>query len=790
MKRVLILILACCVASLTTADLVDDFESYDTGPVSTVVTDGSWLTDTTDDDAVIEVDPADVSNQVMSTVEAGGTGGAGQTGSYAVLDSTTSIPDGTTKTLFLRCRINTTTTDQAIGLTSVDAPTIHGAGDWNEFHACFRFTAGYIDVRDGGTWLTNLNDRALTLDTWYYLWFVVHNETGATTDYVELYVNSTGVDATEADKKYNTSNGDDTFGFRVQDAETLDRIYWRAQDGSEPIDKVYIDDVHISDGIDLSVPANLKPYSPNVIQGTPSGSDIPTTLQWKAGVDPDGIYAVNPAIVDQSVFIGTDLDPNLVYVGNTNADPGTDDPNSQYSFTGTLDRTYYWAVVEELTGYEQTFNPGDNISLVDPNNIIGSTWSYEAIKSSAIITGNPANARVFTTDPNAVFTVTFTSAINPVTAIWYKDDAAITPGGDVSVSTDPFASSTLTIDTPILSDEGKYYCILSTDAGSTEDDRQTATRLLVIKQTLAEYNFEQNLNDTGDIGAEPGKAAAQGKQVTLPDANELLATNVALTYVNDGIDGYAVHLDGTQYIDLDPNGYPKAGPLDTFGDVRGDGYEKQGFGRGMDEGSILCWIRPTTTGAIITNANGSDDTHFGLTSGSTNNIRHIVRGDNWDGSYQELGTTEGSLDMTDFSLQDGEWHMFAATWDDSGVRAYLNGEQVAGPSYSGFPEVYTPWERSNLIGASRSLSPGRWILNSLYTGDIDSLRIYNYVISAEDIAAEYETLNQVGVTPCLNHDFDGSDININNTVSSYCKIDLGDFALIAEKWLNNGFTAP
>jgi hypothetical protein len=384
-----------------------------------------------------------------------------------------------------------------------------------------------------------------------------------------------------------------------------------------------------------------------------------------------------------------------------------------------------------------------------------------------------------------VFTVTFTSLVNPVTATWYKNDVALTGSEtDVTVETAPYASSTMTIATPTLDDEAKYYCILSVNPDVTTDDVQTATRLLIIKKTLAQFDFEQNLADSSGNGAPTG----QGKSVAgLTEPNELQASNVTLTYDPDGIQGYAVHLNGEQFIDFGIEGYPKAGPLDTLGDARGEGYEKQGFGRGMEQGSLLCWIKPESTGAIYMNANNNtdpatDNTHFGLTTTSTNNARMIVRGSNWDDSYQELGTASGGLNMTDFSLQDTQWHMFAATWNDSGVRVYINGELLA-TNLAGVPEIYNAWERSNIVGASRT-SAARQILNTFLTGAIDSMRVYNYVISADAIATEYETLS--GNTPCANHSFDGSAYNFDNTASSYCKVDIVDFALFAAEWLKCG----
>lgn len=756
------------------AGLVDDFENYETGPVDAVTS--IWFSNTTDNDCIIGVDPADTSNQVISTNQIGE-----QTGTYCVLSSDQQIDTGTTKTLFVRFRTSTTGTDQSIGMTDLDTPAT-GGSDWGGFRPQIAVVNGAIGARQssGVTWLayknTSTTQIAVNANEWYNLWIVINHAAGT----YSLYLNQGSIKATEADRLVVVNTAAENFTYRVATTNPLDRIYWRAQNSADG-EIIYLDDINISAGADLSFPVNQRPYSPSVEQEAASGTSIPTTLKWKAGADPAGVYEVNPDIVDQYVFRsgGAATDPNLYYIGATGADPGLTDPNSQYAFTGQVDSIYYWKVVEAIDGYEQVFISGDSINLVDPNNIIGPTWSYESTKSAPQITQQPSDARVFTTDPSAAFNVQFTTAVNPVTASWYKDDMELADGvGDVSIDTDPYAYSTLTIATPTLADEGKYYCILSVQPG-TDDDIQSATRLLVIKKTLAQFDFEQNLDDTSGNGAPSGIV----KTVSPADPNEMLATVVASPSYVDGIQGQAISLDGTQFIDLGTEGYPKAGSLDTLGDARGPGYEKQGFGRGMEQGSILCWVKPASIGAVYVNANGNDNTHFGLTSATANQARMIVRGSNWDNSYQEIGTAAAGLNMTDFSLQDGRWHMFAATWNDSGVRVFINGEQVAVNS-AGVPEIYTAWERSNLVGASRSASPGRWILNSLYTGAIDSLRVYNYIVPNDEIAGEYETVS--GDTPCADHSFAGSLYNFDNTAPSYCKVDLADFALIARNWLASG----
>ena len=792
MKKAVHIMLFLALAFVTRAELVDDFESYAAGPVSTVVTDGSWLTDTTDPDAVIEADPADSSNKVMSTVEAGGTGGAGQTGSYAVLDSAASIPDGSTKTLFLRFRINTLTTDQAIGFTSIDAPTLHGAGDWNEFHACFRLTAGAIDVRDGGSWLTNLTNRTLTVDTWYNLWFVVNNADGTGSDTVQLYMNTTSADATEADCLL--SGAKDTFAFRVQDADTLDRIYWRAQDGSEAVDKVFIDDVHVSPGKDLSFPSSRNPYNP-VVEQTVNGSVINTTLRWKAGMDPDGNYEVNPNIVDQYLFMssGKLTDPNLFYVDTAGAPLSLSDPNSEYSLVQVYDKTYYWAVVEAIDGYahdgilRSALTPNvSTIDDVDPNNIIGSTWMYESVKSIPIVAagGQPVESRVFPFE-TAAFTCAFSSVSAP-TVTWYKyvdgvNDTKLTAGGDVAIALDdsaaPNYTATLDIATPVEgvdNDEGQYYCVLTVGEGESQQSVQSNSANLVVKRKLAEYLFEENLADTSGYGNN-----GQGKDVAgLAEPNSLLASNVTLPYV-EGIGGSGTHgvsLTTTQYVDFGTEAYPRAGDIGN------------GFGEGMDRGTILCWVKPIQAGTILLDYNNGSTTGFGLSVNTSPNARMDIRGEGPAQEYQSLGTSEGRPPMTSWTFFDGAWHMVAVTWTaGDSVTVYVDGEWVSSAA-GGSPYQYLPWQRGVLMGTSRT-SGNRDILASFLGGAFDNLRVYNYRFTQDEIAQEY--LDTTGKYPCVNHTFIGNEYNFDNGPSSYCKIDLADFAVFVQNWLADGlFVEP
>ncbi|MBP8606388.1 MAG: immunoglobulin domain-containing protein [Phycisphaerae bacterium] len=696
----------------------------------------------------------------------------GTRGIYRSLGDNRIPASDTATTVFMRVLAETANTDASFGLTDLAVPTLGGDGYpvFGDFEVQAALISGTLRARNAGT-IVNL--ATISVGTWYNIWLVVNNST----DTYSLYMTTGQTSA------MGTTPLASNFGFRNgAAANDLVTILAIGATKANP-ERVRIDDIHIMPGVNLTNPT-AGPYDPVVNQITPTA----IVLQWKAAPDPAGVYAVNPAIVDQYVFMstGNPADPNLYYIGATGADPGTDNPLSQYPASGTItvayDKTYYWAVVEAIEGYQQSFSPGASFKSVDPNNIIGGIWTYVSTKSQPIITVQPADVRVFTTDSAASFTVEFTSPVNPVTAAWYKNDVPLTAGGDISIVTDPHASSTLTIATPELADEGKYYCILSVQEG-TADDLQTATRMLVIKKELARFEFEENLADSSGNNAPAGLAKSVAH---LAEPNDAAAVIIEPVYV-DGIDGKAVYLSSRQYIDFGIDGYPKAGPLNTLGDIRGASYEKVGFGRGMDQGSILCWVKPQSNAVIYSNANAGDATHFALTTNGTTTARGIVRGNNYDDTAQNLGEASGSLQMTGFNLQDGKWHMFAATWLDSTIRVYLDGEQVA-TNTQGYTEKYLPWQRGNLLGASRTAA-NRAILNAadFLTGAVDKLRVYNYVIWPDEIAVEYQTLS--GRTPCANHSFDGYLYNLDNTELSYCRIDLADFAVMASNWLAAGLYA-
>ena len=776
MKKAVLFLLVAALASVCRAELVDDFDGYDISASTNVIDlDTSWESRESSD--LVDILDDGTGNQVLAF----GNNGFQNAAIPEIADTSTAT------TMFYRFYVNDENVDNSFGLSDMN-----GNGWFDNFEIQIAvIKSGTLDdglvsfrVRSGGG--LGAANVSINVGQWYNVWVVVDQ----TTDTYDVYLGQGTLAATAANIVA------DDYSFRNGTSDPLIAIKGLGYNSADHC--IYLDDMYIIDGLYMGY-APIKPYDPEVSLVS-AGGKVEATLSWKPSVDETGTYAVEPDITEEYLFLGDAID-NLLYV-RTVADPGTDPITISEIVTDLdFDKTYYWTVVDALSGFEAVLDGASTVSDADPNNnIVGPTWSFDSLISSAVINSQPSDTRAFVSDP-ATFVVDFYTAINPVVAAdWYKNGAKLTAGSGITMdftATAGDGQATLTIDSADMTDEGSYYCVLSTDASTIDDDVQTATRILVIKKLLAEYTFDNAadpLENTGEIAA---ATAAQMKTVTLADPNEMKALVIAPS-TGAGIVGSALYLASDdvkgEYVDLGTDSYPQAGPLDTIGDIRGVGYEKQGFGRGMDEGTILCWVKLESDGCVIANASNIDGTHFAVTTDGARNARIIVRGNNWDSGWQNLGEANGAYSyMTDFSINPAEgdeaqWHMFAATWSGQTARIFINGEQVA-TNTQGFTEVYTAWDFANLIGVSRQGQPNRHLLNAndFITGAIDELRIYNYEISSDVIANEYALTNELGVTPCMNQSFAGNIANIDNTVASYCVVDLYDLAALAANWLSDGF---
>lgn len=316
-----------------------------------------------------------------------------------------------------------------------------------------------------------------------------------------------------------------------------------------------------------------------------------------------------------------------------------------------------------------------------------------------------------------------------------------------------------------------FYCKIwnaaTVSGGGQHPDIYSDVVTCVVERKVAEYLFDGNLDDTSGSGV-------HGTGVGSP------------TFAPGVGGGSALSLNGVnQYVTLGNNGFPKAALVDAGG-----------IGGGLDMGSVVCWVKVNSVpggetyskvAAVLSswNLDGWPRTAFELAVESDldstyTNARALVLGETQQVSWVSWRPTW----VNNFNMAgDGQWHMIAATWAmDDIMRVYVDGSLIA-TSGDNLSSTFLPWVNGMLIGAAPQDTAGG--VYRYFDGLIDNLRVYNYVLTPEEIAQEY--YNLTGKPGCIYLDFSGNYFNVDNTGTSYCRVDLADFAAMAQNWLAEGF---
>lgn len=492
---------------------------------------------------------------------------------------------------------------------------------------------------------------------------------------------------------------------------------------------------------------------------------VDQVLSWNAPSDPN---------IASTLGYNVYLDPNEIDVTNGLSAILVSSSQSETSYDSVdflTDTTYYWRVdaINQLNDANSTIET-----------LPGYIWSFTTVPSAPQIAQQPSTVRAYVTDADAILTCSFTS-VSSATVQWYKDGQTLSSVGDVVIDTTNNGTAyttTLQILTPEVVDEGEYYCVINNG-----DELMSDSAWLIINRMLAQYDFDSSLVPA--IGSAADAPIGQGKTVDgVPDANELQASDITLSYVT-GVNGtgQAINLELGQYVDFSTGGYPRASD------------HANGIGKGLDAGTVVCWIRPQDTGnqaGVLLNYNSNPDpTGLGLTLmpyAGTAIGRLYVRAKTETGSAVDLAPSlTGLPGRPGWDIYDGNWHMLAATWQAGDVaNLYLDG-QLVGTESANIPAAYGPWQHGVLVGAGRGSGTSRHLLSGLMSGAVDNLRIYNYRLdsdSTEVFAGEY--YDNTGIVPCMDIHFAGSELNIDNSGTSYCKVDLADMVMFFEAWLASG----
>ena len=396
---------------------------------------------------------------------------------------------------------------------------------------------------------------------------------------------------------------------------------------------------------------------------------------------------------------------------------------AEYQTSLEMDKTYYWRVDQAVNGS----------SASDPNTVRGFVWSFETIKSVPVIVQEPDSV-VVEVHQTASFTCDVSSLSNAYYT-WYKS----VDGISFSVFSGPTLSGhTLTIPNVQLADQGFFYCSVVNDSGP---ENAVTSRIvsLGVKQLMAHWTLDaadyqggKYLDKTGQYHAEP---------------------NGVPTFV-EGIAGDAVQVD--------PFGWANAGAW------RPNAYTGQM--------TVSAWIKITgsITGdsqGIVSKRNAAGmDWSFYVRGGDAGHA-----GNNWVRFSSFAG---GDVWAGPNAVIAGEWVHVAAVVDASNAgRIYLNGRLA---------QTDTTWSYG--VNPNAPILLGKGAPDGLLLpGQLDEVRIYNYGLNAEQVAALYANIS--GKPVCLYPPDSRFDIS-GPEGKPDCIVDLYDFAALSAQWLESGLIHP
>ncbi|HOK67745.1 MAG TPA: immunoglobulin domain-containing protein [Anaerohalosphaeraceae bacterium] len=392
-------------------------------------------------------------------------------------------------------------------------------------------------------------------------------------------------------------------------------------------------------------------------------------------------------------------------------------------------QVYFWRVDASIN------NSGPN----DPNTLIGPIWSFKTLTRVPAFTVHPMDQAVFA-GQTAQFSIELVKETG-VTYKWYKGTQPLSNGttawGSVISGAD---TKQLSIANAQVQDEGVYFCRATNEAGSAD----SGSAALQIKRLVSHYPLEVlNGNTSPDVVGGRDMTLMQEGTAGLPT----LDTNVPASSV--GL--YSLRFDNGDHA-TDPNGRYAQLPAGTadYKDI-----------------TVTAWVywRGGANWQRIIDF-GNDTSHYMfLTPRNGSECRFVLN----NGSGEQIASTA--------PLPTNQWVHVAVVLDGNTGRIYINGEPKAqNTAMTINPIDFHPAQ--NYVGRSQ------FTADAEFDGWIDDLKIYNYAVDVQTIAAEF--FNATGIRPCMEPNFDGNQFNLDNTGSSYCRVDLADLAVFVQKWLASG----
>jgi hypothetical protein len=252
-KMFSVLVFALLASGLASAVMVDDFESYSTGPVVSPWTEaqrGGYAKA-----AAIKQDGEGGNKYLAIQPSPAVTPNLTFDPTNAIYRPITAIANAdTATTLFTRFRAETATVNASFGLSKVVTPIGYQTGSFTELSNQMRVSVQSsvlcFDFYNNTAWATAAQRTAITVGQWYNVWAVIHQNT----DTFDLYLTTGNNGADIAGNRLFALSG---IGFRGK-APTEDLVTFlamtqgnRALANANPLD---LDDIAITSGEVLTIP--------------------------------------------------------------------------------------------------------------------------------------------------------------------------------------------------------------------------------------------------------------------------------------------------------------------------------------------------------------------------------------------------------------------------------------------------------------------------------------------------------------------------------------------------------
>jgi hypothetical protein len=454
----------------------------------------------------------------------------------------------------------------------------------------------------------------------------------------------------------------------------------------------------------------------------------------------DLVFTVDDAaITEVDVLFGLENDPNLTSKPEyliktiTSVTPGQYTVTLETELTEDLQHSkeYYWKVL--------AYEPNDvGVKLY----FTGPVWTFKAIQDGPYLGPVDPAYKGVSAGENAVFTVV-SSKVD--TFQWYKEG-----NPDIALSDSDPAYSGVTTDTLTVYNvqpekEGVYYCV-GTETSSGKQTRSEPGKLYIKK---LKHHFEFNSNDVvGDITPDSiGGVQAKliGGASVGSDPNIIVGDCLKLN--NPG-----ANEEDTQYVQiLDPNvfDYPEITISAWFRMATLD-RKAPVWAVGADNGNFM-YFYPYYR-LDMTEYDGLDAARFEFDAGE--NL--------WlEGGYE---------------LNEDQWYFVTVTLSDPNTgKLYIDGE------YLDTDLVYSTLDLNKTFAYIGRRIDADFGSAPLFDGFIDELKIYNYVLSTEEIAREYMAVRTDVEYVCNEEIYDLGNYDYDHN----CRVDLADFAEIIAEWLKD-----